>query len=140
MLIALICVVSSSDWRRFPFLLCFCTTSLCTISSFAFYLIFSEIWIARSNILVAKRLTVDCRWWKVLAFVTALSCSLLVYLPYYMYILHVKYATISSRASSRASYTSMGAHRNFRRGERALKRPPSRQKRPPPQEFVLAPF
>ena len=34
----------------------------------------------------------------------------------------------------------MGARRNFRRGERALKRPPSRQKRPPPQEFVLAPF
>ena len=25
----------------------------------------------------------------------------------------------------------MGARRNFRRGERALKRPPSRQKRPP---------
>ena len=35
----------------------------------------------------------------------------------------------------------MGARRNFRRGERAPKRPPSRQKRPPPKKkIVLAPF
>ena len=31
------------------------------------------------------------------------------------------------------SCANMGARRNFRRGERAPKRPPSRRKRPPPQ-------
>ena len=30
----------------------------------------------------------------------------------------------------------MGARRNFRRGGRALKRPPSRRKRPPPKKKI----
>ena len=37
----------------------------------------------------------------------------------------------------------MGARRNFRRGGRALKRPPSRRKRPPPKKNeieMLSPF
>ena len=32
----------------------------------------------------------------------------------------------------------MGARRNFRRGERAPKRPPSRQKRPPPKKYCAS--
>ena len=35
-------------------------------------------------------------------------------------------------------HTVMGARRNFRRGERALKRPPSRQKRPPPPRICAS--
>ena len=36
--------------------------------------------------------------------------------------------------SKRREDASMGARRNFRRGERAPKRPPSRRKRPPPKK------
>ena len=49
----------------------------------------------------------------------------------------IHYKNAKSVPVRKINMTIMGARRNFRRGERAPKRPPSRRKRPPPKKKKL---